>query len=183
MESSSERQTQQWRHSQVTDYTMESTMPCWSDKMNTICYIHNVYKHIWGTKKYFVYLLTTLYKSVWHTSIANLSKRIHNSSPETLVYFFSNSENAQEGVREQDFLRQPNVLLQRKVYMWNKHEKTYTVWEDRRPLHGADLMTTSCSVYMRKLFDSTTLTGWTLVSMYRDRDDKHILEWYSFLRL
>lgn len=117
MESSSERQTQQWRHSQVTDYTMESTMPCWSDKTNTICYIHNVYKHIWGTKKYFVYLLTTLYKSVWHTSIANLSKRIHNSSPETLVYFFSNSENAQEGVREQDFLRQPNVLLQRKVYI------------------------------------------------------------------
>lgn len=96
---------QLWLHSQVTDYTMESRLPCrsWGDSgQNSTAYVvYTWYINIFQrTIKWFaVYLAKTLYTSDWHTSIANLLKRIHKSSAETLVYFF---HEAQEGMREQN---------------------------------------------------------------------------------
>lgn len=82
-------------HSQVTDYTMESRLPCgsWGDSgQNSTAYVvYTWYINIFQRtiKWSAVYLVKTLYTSDWHTSIANLLKRIHKSSAETLVYFFS----------------------------------------------------------------------------------------------
>lgn len=63
---------------------------CWRNSWQnwTPYVIYTLYINIFQRQKWFVvYLVKAVYPSR-HTSIANLLKRIHNLSPETLVYFF-----------------------------------------------------------------------------------------------
>lgn len=120
----------------------------------------------------------SIHKWVAHIHCKPL-KRIHKSSPETLVYFFIGGTMREKAWSHERTKITPELektfqmdYNKERVYTENKYRTTYTVWKDL--LH-------SCIVYMRKLFGSTTLIGWTVISMYSS--GPHRQKWQTYFKM
>ena len=150
---------------------------------NTL-YIQSIYTYF---DKLFVYLETST--SHWHKSIANLAKRIHNVSRETVVYvLFIGRVNSMAwcagtllALHRQN---EERVEIQRKIiYKYiekNKNKTTDAIWQQHTCPHWAGCHGTM-HMYMRKLFRTTWQIGWKFPCTWRTthRDNKDILTWYS----
>lgn len=155
---------QPWLHSQVTDHTTEAALPCgcwlWR-KLEAICYIYGVYKHISKMRNQCTVYLVKIW--VAHIHCKPFKKKEHNWWPQTLVYFFirnvQNECKRWKGLSDGPEQRRGVHSCKYRKTLTHTHTHTYISWGDRTLWH-------SCMVYMRKLFGSTTLTDWTRFSMY-----------------
>lgn len=146
-------------------------------KLNTICYIYIVYKHISKRQSGLLFIWSELYTQVSGTHPLQTFKKntqIVTGDPCVLFHWRRNAREGLKSWENKNHSRAEKTLQmdynKERVYTENKYRKT--VWKDL--LH-------SCIVYMRKLFGSTTLIGWTVISMYSS--GPHRQKWQTYFKM